>query len=79
MWCEDPKKVPRKFRPREVHGADIRKQGSRTESAGKEQSGATGEAGNSQDAAKVCVCIRIKFTALIRSVGLSAELMNRWL
>lgn len=27
MWCEDPKKVPRKFAPETVHGSGIRSGG----------------------------------------------------
>lgn len=80
MWCEDPKKVPRKFRPKDVHGADIRKQGSRTESAGKQESEGRGETegdtGASQDATKVCVSLCKQYMPLIGSVNVCAETMN---
>lgn len=65
VWCEDPKKVPRKFAPKAVHGADIRaggsegavKPGGAGESGGPTP-GAEGEGadGDSRNAAKVRAC-----------------------
>lgn len=65
MWCEDEKKVPRKFAPENVHGAGIREQGeesSQPKSDAAKQaaeaagvgSGGGGEVEASRDAAKVC-------------------------
>ncbi|CAN0228257.1 unnamed protein product [Pylaiella littoralis] len=68
VWCEDPKKVPRKFPPKDVHGADIRTQGSPEEVPGKQPSEARGdedgEAETSRDAAKMkgrCSCFDVDY------------------
>ncbi|CAM9765486.1 unnamed protein product [Ascophyllum nodosum] len=60
VWCPDPKKVPRKFRQKAVHGADIRS--AETTRPGEGQAGGAGngqDAEASQDAAKAkgrCSC-----------------------
>lgn len=70
VWCEDKKKVPRKFAPENVHGAGIREQGeesSQPKSGAAKQaaeaarggSGVGGEAEASRDAAKVCGVWRV--------------------
>lgn len=63
MWCEDPKKVPRKFAPKAVHGAAVRQGGSRREGADAAKEPGTGGKGGakpSRDALEVriaCACI----------------------
>lgn len=42
VWCEDPKKVPRKVAPKAVHGAAIRQEGA---DAAKQPGPAGGEDG----------------------------------
>ncbi|CAM9540360.1 unnamed protein product [Ectocarpus sp. 12 AP-2014] len=75
VWCEDEKKVPRKFAPENVHGAGIREQGegsSQPKSGNTKQaaqaagggSGLAGEAEASTDAAKVkgrCSCFDVDY------------------
>eukprot|EP00752_Nemacystus_decipiens_P002723 g2542.t1 len=71
VWCEDPKKVPRKMAPKAVHGAAIRQEGPRQEggdAAKKPAAGAGGEGEGgeepSRDALKVkgrCSCFDLDY------------------
>lgn len=69
VWCQDPKKVPRKFREKAVHGSSIRSAGS-SEAAKEADVGGGSEA--DQDAAKVqrrfqCACVRLlRYDAKVR-------------
>ena len=61
MWCEDPKKVPRKRAPKAVHGAAIREEGPRQQGGGdaaKQPEGVGGDQDEppSRDALKVHMC-----------------------
>lgn len=58
MWCEDKKKVPRKFAPKAVHGAEIRQQD------GGIEKGEGADAKESRDARKVRL-IRVRLALIL--------------